>query len=54
MPLPPSKLHVVMAFAAITGVGGLWGLAYSRELSKAPILVNNSEGKFLATWGQHH
>ena len=54
VPHEHGKLHVVMAFAAILGVGGLWGLAFSRELSKAPILVNNSEGKFLATWGQHH
>ena len=53
VPHEHGKLHVVMAFAAIIGVGGLWGLAFSRELSKAPILVNNSEGKFLATWGHH-
>jgi len=54
VPHEHGNLHVIMAFAAIVGVGGLWGLAFSRELSKAPILVNNSEGKFLATWGQHH
>ncbi len=54
VPHEHGNLHVIMAFAAIVGVGGLWGLAFSRELAKAPILVNNSEGKFLATWGQHH
>ncbi len=53
VPHEHGNLHVIMAFAAIVGVGGLWGLAFSRELAKAPILVNNSEGKFLATWGHH-
>lgn len=43
--------HVPMALGAILGVGGLWGLAFSRELAKYPILVNNHEGKFLADWG---
>ena len=53
VPHEHGNLHVIMAFEAIVGVGGLWGWAFSRELAKAPILVNNSEGKFLATWGQH-
>ncbi len=53
VPHEHGNLHVIMALAAIIGVGGLWGLAFSRELAKAPILVNNSEGKFLATWGHH-
>jgi len=43
--------HVPMALAAIVGVGGLWGLAFSRELGKFPILVKNHEAKFLADWG---
>ena len=47
-------LHVPMAIAAIVAVGGIWGVAFARELGKRPILPANSEGKFLATWGQHH
>lgn len=56
MPCVPHEktwLHLPMAFGAILGVGGLWGLFFSRELAKRPILVSNSEGKFLATWGHH-
>jgi hypothetical protein len=45
--------HLPMALGAIVGVGGLWGLAFSRELGKYPILVSNHEGKFLANWGHH-
>jgi len=53
MPHEKSMLHVPMAFAAILGVGGVWGLAFVRELAKRPILANNNEVKFMATWGYH-
>ena len=56
MPCVPHEktwLHLPMAFGAILGVGGLWGIFFTRELAKRPILVTNSEGKFLATWGHH-
>jgi hypothetical protein len=46
-------LHVPMAFAAIIGISGLWGLAFARELAKRPILPQNSETTFLAAWGHH-
>jgi hypothetical protein len=45
--------HVPMALGAIVGVGGLWGLAFARELGKQPILVKNHEAKFMAEWGHH-
>jgi hypothetical protein len=54
VPHEKGMLHVPMAFAAILGVGGLWGLAFVRELAKKPILAQNSEVKFLAEWGHHH
>ena len=53
VPHAHTTLHFPMALAAILGVGGLWGLAFCRELDKRPILVANSEGKFLADWGHH-
>jgi hypothetical protein len=56
MPCVPHEktwAHLPMAFGAILGVGGLWGIFFTRELAKRPILVTNSEGKFLATWGHH-
>ena len=48
-----TTLHLPMAFGAILGVGGLWGLFFCRELAKRPIMPNNSEGRFLAAWGHH-
>jgi hypothetical protein len=46
-------LHVPMAISAIIGVGGLWGMYFSAQLAKRPILPNNHETKFLANWGHH-
>ena len=57
MPSVPHKdlfAHVPMAFGAILGVGGLWGMAFARELGKRSLMVNNHEGKFLQEWGHHH
>jgi len=54
VPHEKSYAHVPMALGAIFGVGGLWGLAFSRELAKFPILVRNHEAKFMADWGHHH
>lgn len=54
IPHPNGGLHAPMAVSAIVGVGGVWGLWFSRELGKAPILPANSETKFLAAWGHHH
>ena len=51
---PSSTLHVPLALSAIVMVGGAWGLAFARELAKRPILPANSEGMFLAGWGEHH
>lgn len=53
-PHPEGGLYVPMAFAAILMVGGIWGLAYSWQLSQRPILPANSETAFLASWGHHH
>jgi hypothetical protein len=53
VPHEHTTLHLPMAFAAILGVGGVWGIFFCRELAKRPILPTNSEGKFLATWGHH-
>jgi hypothetical protein len=53
VPHENSQYHVPMALAAILGVGGIWGLAFTRELAKRPILAQNTEVKFLATWGHH-
>ena len=41
VPRPGGGLHVVMALSAIAGVGGVWGLAFARELAKRPILPAN-------------
>lgn len=54
VPRPDGGLHVLMAVGAILGVGGLWGLAFARELGKRPILPANADGRFLAAWGHHH
>ncbi len=51
---PNGGLHVPMGLFAILGVGGVWGLAFARELGRAPILPANREGQFLATWGHGH
>jgi phage shock protein PspC (stress-responsive transcriptional regulator) len=53
VPHPHTWTHFPMAVAAILGVGGLWGLAFCRELAKRPILPTNNDGKFLAAWGHH-
>jgi len=53
IPHPEGGLHVPMAFAAILGVGGLWGLEYARQLGKRPILPANRETAFMAAWGHH-
>jgi len=53
VPHEKGVLHIPMAFAAIIGVGGLWGLAFARELGKRAILAKNHEVKFLAEWGHH-
>lgn len=45
-------LHVPMAAAAIVGVGGVWGLAFLRELGKRSLLPKKDTA-FLATWGHH-
>lgn len=54
VPHPHGWTHAVMAFAAIIGVGGVWGLWFARELGRRPILPTNSEGRFLANWGHGH
>ena len=53
VPHPNTWMHLPMAFAAILAIGGLWGIFFTRELTKRSILVANSEGKFLANWGHH-
>ena len=53
IPHPHGGLHVPMAFAAMVGVGGVWGLVFAAQLGKRPILPKNSETEFLATWGGH-
>ncbi len=53
IPHPEGGLHVPMAVSAVIGVGGVWGLWFSKEIAKAPILPSNSEAKFLAAWGHH-
>lgn len=54
IPHEHSTLHVPMAIGAVLAVGGVWGMWFSREVAKAPILPMNSETKFLADWGHHH
>jgi len=46
--------HLPMAFGAIVGVGGLWGLFFCGQLNNRPLLPNNHEARFLQTWGQGH
>ena len=53
VPRPNGGLHVPMAIGAILAVGGVWGLAFARELGKRPILPANADGRFLALWGHH-
>ena len=53
IPHPEGGLHVPMAIAAVVGVGGVWGLAFAAELGKRPLLPENRETEFLATWGGH-
>jgi nitrogen fixation-related uncharacterized protein len=45
-------LHVPMALLAIAGVGGVWGVAFVKELEKKP-LFPAKDTEFLATWGHH-
>lgn len=52
-PHPEGWVHVPLAYAAVLMVGGVWGLWFSRELAKRPILASNKEAKFLAAWGHH-
>lgn len=47
-------VHVLMAYAAVLMVGGLWAVVFSRELAKRPLFAGNREVKFLAGWGHHH
>lgn len=54
VPRPDGGLHLLMGLSAIVGVGGVWGLAFARELAKRPILPANREGQFLAEWGHAH
>jgi hypothetical protein len=53
VPREGGGLHVLMGLFAILAVGGVWGLAFARELAKRPILPANREGQFLADWGHH-
>lgn len=53
VPHPNTWLHLPMAFGAILAVGGIWGLAFSVQLAKRPILGKDSDVKFLANWGHH-
>jgi hypothetical protein len=54
IPHPDGWLQVPMAFAAVLGVGGIWGLEFARQLGKRPILPANNETRFLAAWGHGH
>ncbi len=54
IPHPHGWTHALMGFAAVVGVGGVWGLWFARELARRPILPTNSEGRFLANWGHGH
>ena len=53
VPHENSYMHVPMAFGAILGVGGIFGLVFVRELKKANIFVRSDDGKFVANWGHH-
>ncbi|HET6572425.1 MAG TPA: hypothetical protein VFG68_02395 [Fimbriiglobus sp.] len=53
VPHPEGGLYVPMAVAAVVGLGGVWGLAYAAQLGTRPLLPENRETRFLATWGQH-
>jgi hypothetical protein len=54
IPHPTGGLYVLMAIAAVVGLGGVWGLVYASQLAGRPILPENSETGFLAAWGHHH
>jgi hypothetical protein len=54
LPHESGGYHVPMAVASMVGVGGVWAFFFARELGSRPALPANSEGKFLATWGEHH
>lgn len=45
--------HLPMAFGAILGVGGVWGLYFCGQLAKRPLIPSNHEARFLQTWGHH-
>ncbi len=45
-------LHVPMAIAAVVGIGGIWGLSFTKELAKSNILPKKDTA-FLANWGHH-
>ena len=51
---PESYWHVPLALSGIGLVGGVWLLAFARELAVRPVLPSNREGQFLAGWGEHH
>ena len=46
--------RVPLALSAVGLVGGVWLLAFARELAARPVLPANREGEFLAGWGEHH
>jgi hypothetical protein len=53
IPHPDGGLHFPMAIAAVFGLWGVWGLAYAAQLGTRPLLPENRETVFLATWGGH-
>lgn len=53
IPHPEGGLHFPMALAAVVGLGGVWGLVYAAQLGTRPLLPENRETVFLATWGGH-
>jgi hypothetical protein len=53
IPHPEGGLHFPMAVAAVVGLGGVWGLVYAAQLGTRPLLPENRETQFLATWGGH-
>jgi hypothetical protein len=53
LPRPDGGLHAPMALAAVVGLFGVWGLVYAAQLGTRPLLPENRETEFLATWGGH-
>lgn len=49
-----TSLHLPMAFGAILGVGGIWGMYFCGQLAKRPLIPSNHEARFLQTWGHGH